>query len=200
MLKRRDWVFKNAHGRTDSSSSDDGVLPLQADITRMQCNSNGSALHHGLLATLAVLADRPSCGGRAAIDTSAPADASHSDSGVSSGSSDHLETSSTPPPAAPAEAAATTTSSDGGADGAVVATLEELQATMEASDSDEADAGATGAAEPRRRKQRRVYSAPKVLQAQKAAWLFAAPGAAAKGAPLRCLLCSGVLLLNSCAH
>ena len=53
---------------------------------------------------------------------------------------------------------------------------------------------------PQRRKRRRVYSQPHKLDAQKAEWLLAPAGEVAKGAPLRCLICSGTLLLNSSAH
>ena len=80
--------------------------------------------------------------------------------------------------------------------------MEALQAMMEASDESDEGASSSGSeleAEepPGARKRRRVYSDSRKLDVQKAAWLLAPEGTVEKGAPLRCLLCNGVLLLNS---
>jgi hypothetical protein len=76
------------------------------------------------------------------------------------------------------------------------ASMEALQALMEASEGGDVDDSGPGS----RRKRRRVYSDTHSLDAQKAEWLLAADGPSVKGAPLRCLLCNGALLLNSSVH
>ena len=88
-------------------------------------------------------------------------------------------------------------------------TLEALQAELESNDEDDiapqssasSSEDQTGAGQaPRQRHRRSSSSNKRALEEQKAAWLLAdAAAAPIRGAPLRCLLCSSVLLLNSSA-